>query len=268
MHDYDIAAPAPLCRVLAFAPEFGRNRGGSEYVFPISLSVYFGDIGSFGAEHGAAHSPLPGILCLCTGATIFSLQDVVIKLMSGSYPLSEVLAMRGLIACVPLAFLLHFGAIGLRALKSERLGLLLLRSALLLCSYTTYYLALANLPLAVGVALFFTAPLFIVILSGPLLGEKVSPAQFVAVAVGFIGVLVICFGPYFSAARDPASRSPPCSTPPFWWRWLPLVLWPWCLDGAPARRDRKRRGHGELPEYRLPDRRRGDRLCHQSRAGF
>ena len=127
---------------------------------------------------------------------MFSLQDVVIKLMSGGgYPLSEVLTVRGLIACVPLAFLLHFGGGGLTALFSPRWKILTFRAFLLLLSYTTYYLAIANMPLAVAVALFFAAPLFIVLLSGPMLGEKVRPAQFAAVLVGFLGVLVICFGP-------------------------------------------------------------------------
>ena len=120
---------------------------------------------------------LPGILCLCAGAAIFSLQDVIIKLMSDNYPLSEVLTIRCLVACAPLAVLLRFGGGGLRALKSGRLGLLLIRGALLLVSYIAYYLSLATLPLAVVVALFFAAPLFIVVLSGPLLGERVRLAQ-------------------------------------------------------------------------------------------
>ncbi len=140
--------------------------------------------------------PLRGITCLVAGAAIFSLQDVVIKLMSGGgYPLSEVLTVRGLIACVPLAFLLHFGGGGIMAIFSPRWKVLSFRAFLLLCSYTTYYLAIANMPLAVAVALFFAAPLFIVLLSGPMLGEKVRPAQIAAVIVGFVGVTVICFGP-------------------------------------------------------------------------
>nr|WP_298681856.1 DMT family transporter [uncultured Dongia sp.] len=144
----------------------------------------------------ARRGPLPGITCLVIGAAVFSLQDVVIKLMSGGgYPLSEVLTVRGFVACVPLAFLLHFGGGGLTALFSPRWKILTFRAFLLLCSYTTYYLAIANMPLAVAVALFFAAPLFIVLLSGPMLGEKVRPAQITAVVVGFVGVLVICFGP-------------------------------------------------------------------------
>lgn len=146
---------------------------------------------------------MPGILCLCAGAAIFSLQDVVIKLMSAGYPLSEVLTVRCLVACVPLAILLNYGGGGFRALKSGRLGLLLIRAALLLVSYTTYYLAMAQLPLAEVVALFFAAPLFIVVLSVPMLGEKVRLSQYLAVLVGFAGVVVICRPG--SGLLDPAS---------------------------------------------------------------
>ncbi len=150
----------------------------------------------------SARGPLPGITCLVLGAAIFSLQDVVIKLMSGDgYPLSQVLTVRGFVACVPLALLLHFGGGGVMALISPRWKVLTLRAALLLFSYTTYYLAIANLPLAVAVALFFAAPLFIVLLSGPMLGEKVRGTQIAAVIIGFVGVMVICFGPSLIGAE-------------------------------------------------------------------
>jgi drug/metabolite transporter (DMT)-like permease len=140
----------------------------------------------------ASNQTLRGILCLCGGALIFSAQDVIIKMMSGGYPLGQVLTLRCLVACVPLYFLLHFGGGGLRALNSRRLGMLIFRAVLLLGAYTSYYLAMATLPLAVAVALFFAAPLFIVLLAQPYLGEKVGLRQLFAVMVGFGGVIVIC----------------------------------------------------------------------------
>ena len=144
-----------------------------------------------------AHAPranqtLRGILCLCAGALIFSAQDVIIKMMSGGYPLGQVLTIRCLVACVPLYFLLHFGGGGLRALNSQRMGMLIFRAVMLLGAYTSYYLAMATIPLAVAVALFFAAPLFIVLLAQPYLGEKVGLRQLLAVLVGFGGVVVIC----------------------------------------------------------------------------
>ena len=55
----------------------------------------------------------------------------------------------------------------------------------------TFFLALAVLPLADATALFFAAPLFITLLSIPILGEKVGPLRLSAVAIGFLGVVVM-----------------------------------------------------------------------------
>jgi drug/metabolite transporter (DMT)-like permease len=132
-----------------------------------------------------------GILFLCAGAFVFSLQDVAIKWLSGTYPVSQVLAVRSVVAFAPILLLLHLEG-GLAGLRSRRLGLLLFRGALLFLSYTAYYLAVAAIPLAEAVSLFYSAPLFIAALSVPLLRETVAPRQWAAVLFGFLGVLVIC----------------------------------------------------------------------------
>ena len=58
-------------------------------------------------------------------------------------------------------------------------------------AYTTYYLAFPSMPLANVVALWFTAPLFVTVLSGPFLGEKVGARRWVVTVLGFVGVLII-----------------------------------------------------------------------------
>jgi len=128
---------------------------------------------------------------LCSGVLVFSLQDVILKYMSGSYPVTEAVAMRSFTA-VPLLFLfVHFRAArGLGSLVSRRLGSHALRSVIMMCAYTTYYLALPAMPLAEVVTLFFTGPLFITALSYPMLRERVAPKQWLAVVVGFVGVVV------------------------------------------------------------------------------
>lgn len=149
------------------------------------------------AESGIAAPPLPdrarlqGVLFLCTGALVFSLQDVIIKGIAGTYPVAQVLAIRSVVAFLPLLLLLRREG-GLRTLRSRRRPLLLFRGLCLFSSYTAYYLAIAALPLAEVVALFYAAPLIIVALSAGLLGERIGIRPLVAVAVGFVGVLVIC----------------------------------------------------------------------------
>lgn len=134
---------------------------------------------------------LAGILYLCAGAFVFSLQDVVIKWISGAYPITQVLTTRCIVAIGPLLLLLAWDG-GIKGLRTRRLGLLLLRGGFLFLSYTAYYLAIAALPLAEAVALFYSAPLFILALSVPLLGERAHPRQWLAVLFGFLGMLVVC----------------------------------------------------------------------------
>jgi drug/metabolite transporter (DMT)-like permease len=133
---------------------------------------------------------IKGILCLCAGIAVFSIQDVVIKLVSGEYPVHEALIIRSLTALPLLLLLVAFDG-GLVTLNSRRPWLLIGRGALNFTAYTAYYLGLAALPIATCVALFFTAPLFITLLSVAALGERVGPRRWTAVVVGFLGVVVM-----------------------------------------------------------------------------
>lgn len=80
---------------------------------------------------------------------------------------------------------------GFQLLRATHYGLHILRAFLMFASFMTYYLALAALPLAETVSLFFSAPLFITILSVSVLGEKVELGDWLAVFVGFLGVIVM-----------------------------------------------------------------------------
>ena len=55
----------------------------------------------------------------------------------------------------------------------------------------SFFAGLRSLPLAEAIAVAFTAPLFVAVLSGPVLGEKVGPRRWGAVVVGFLGALVM-----------------------------------------------------------------------------
>lgn len=131
-----------------------------------------------------------GILCLCLGIFIFSLQDAIIKAVSGDYPLTQVVATRCLVSAPILLAMIHFEG-GIGAIISPELRTLAGRAALLLLAYTTYYMAFPALPLADAVALYFTVPLFTIALAAPLLGEAIGWRRISAVLVGFAGVLVM-----------------------------------------------------------------------------
>ena len=136
------------------------------------------------------HDSSLGILCLCAGLGLFSVQDLILKLLSGSYPLSQAMVFRSLTA-LPLLLLLAAFDGGVRTLFTPGTRAMIGRGLVMFVAYAAYYLALPALPLASAVALYFSAPLFITLLSVPMLGETVGWRRLSAVLAGFGGVLII-----------------------------------------------------------------------------
>jgi drug/metabolite transporter (DMT)-like permease len=81
--------------------------------------------------------------------------------------------------------------VGWRALFGNDLGALMLRALIMFVSYTAYYMAFPAMPLADAVALYFTVPLFVIALAGPFLGEHSGWRVWMAVLLGFFGVMVM-----------------------------------------------------------------------------
>lgn len=131
-----------------------------------------------------------GIGYVLLGVILFSVQDVIVKQISGSYPVHEVVSIRSIIALFLLLGAAHFSG-GISKLRTNRLGLHLIRGFLMLISYITYYLAIAALPLADAIALYFVAPLFVTVLSVLLLKEKMIGRRWLALLCGFVGILII-----------------------------------------------------------------------------
>ena len=133
---------------------------------------------------------LRAVAILAAGKLLFAIQDVIIKEMSGDYPVHQIMAIRGLVAIPILLLLIHFRG-GLGMLRRHRPALHLLRGALMLTAFMCFYVALAGTSLTTATALFFTAPFFITLLSIPLLGEQVGLRRFASIGVGFAGVLIV-----------------------------------------------------------------------------
>lgn len=136
-------------------------------------------------------SNLTGILCVVGAMVAFTTNDMAVKWLSGGYPLHEIVFFRSSIAIViTLAVLVPMEG-GYRILRSPRPGLHLLRGLSVVIANLTFFASIAVLPLAEATAIFFVAPLMITLLSIPFLGEKVGLRRFAAVAVGFVGVIVM-----------------------------------------------------------------------------
>jgi drug/metabolite transporter (DMT)-like permease len=136
------------------------------------------------------NSPLKAISFLIAGVFVFSLQDVIIKWISGNYPVHEIVFIRSVFAVIPILLIARLEG-GFQLLRTRHYGLHIIRAVLMFAAYMSFYLSLAALPLAETVSLFFSAPLFITILSVTLLREKVKIGGWIAVLVGFFGVIVM-----------------------------------------------------------------------------
>ena len=133
---------------------------------------------------------LQAVAIMSAGKLLFAIQDVIIKEMSGGYPVHQIMTIRGLAAIPLLLILIHFTS-GLPGLRQHRPLLHLTRGSLMLVAFMLFYTALAGTSLTTATALFFTAPFFITLLSIPLLGEKVGYRRFISIGVGFVGVVIV-----------------------------------------------------------------------------
>ncbi len=131
-----------------------------------------------------------GILLGLLAYALFSVHDATIKWLVAALPVWEVLFFRSfaiLIVCL---------AIGRRRLLERVLttpmkGPLIFRSVMILAAWVLYFTAARSLPLAQLLSLYFAAPLIVTVLSVPMLGERVSPGHWLAVLIGFVGVMVV-----------------------------------------------------------------------------
>lgn len=135
-------------------------------------------------------SPLKSICYLLGSVFVFSLHDVIIKWISGKYPVHEIVLIRSFFAIIPILFIAYLEG-GLNLLRTKHYVAHIIRSLLMFATYISFFLALTCLPLAETVSLFFSAPIFITILSVISLGEKVEFRSWIAVLVGFFGVIIM-----------------------------------------------------------------------------
>jgi S-adenosylmethionine uptake transporter len=129
-------------------------------------------------------------MLVCIGVFAISVNDLLIKALSGGYPLHQIVFTRTAIG-IFLSLLILFREGGLSLLRTSRPGLHVLRGLLLVGANMTFFASLAALPLGLTTALFYVGPLFITLFSFVFLREKVGPLRLGAICVGFLGVVVM-----------------------------------------------------------------------------
>lgn len=137
-----------------------------------------------------AASPLLGILCITAAMTLLTVSDAIVRGLTDRLPIMAVVFLRSFVAVLPVLVMLHVQRAWL-GLRTPRLAAQLARGALIIASYTLYLKGLTSgLSFALAVALVFTSPLFVALLSPVFLGERVTRWRWLGTIVGFAGVLV------------------------------------------------------------------------------
>jgi len=138
------------------------------------------------------HSSPPGarlgVLLYILGIFLFSLNDALGKWIVADYGVGQLMAMRSVGAALVLAPMLRRS--GAPVLETRQAPLQLLRVACMAADTFSFFFAVRSMPLADALTFYMASPLIVVALSAPLLGERVEPFRWVAVGVGFVGVVI------------------------------------------------------------------------------
>lgn len=138
----------------------------------------------------ASDRPARAILYVVLAIALLTGQDAVIKWLTVRYPVIEILFIRSLVA-MPTIFVLLAVTGRLRLLHTRRPAQHLLRVVLHFMAFICFFGALRLMPLADTLAITFSAPILIVLFGAVILKERVGPWRWSAVAVGFVGILVM-----------------------------------------------------------------------------
>lgn len=128
-----------------------------------------------------------GILIALCGFALLSVGDAVIKTMSGEWSPLAVAALRFALGSAGLSILLAANE-GEESFRPRSTRLQAARGFCLAAASLCFFSAIFVMPLATAMALAFVSPVIVALLSGPILGEKVRPAVWVASLAALVGV--------------------------------------------------------------------------------
>ena len=134
--------------------------------------------------------PLLGVLYMCVACALFPIMNGLVKLLAAKYDPAQIVWFR-IFVHLGLVALVFTPRMGLDLFRTQRIGLQFLSSVLMLLSTLFFFSAVKFVGVAEAIAVSFVAPLAVVFLAWPLLGERITALRVVAVVVGFAGVLVV-----------------------------------------------------------------------------
>lgn len=140
-------------------------------------------------RESASGTVLAGIGFAIAGYGLFTLQDAAVKWLVTDHAVWQVLFVRSVTLTATLLLIGRRPAVE-KAMRSRHKGAMLLRAPVILGAWICYYSAARHLGLAELTTLYYAAPIIVILLSIALLKEKVHATRWIAVGIGFAGVLV------------------------------------------------------------------------------
>ena len=131
-----------------------------------------------------------GVSAALLSILCFSTMDAMVKWLGSDYSVFQIMFFRCNVAMVPILFILYRAG-GIRILRTSRPWMHTIRSLLGMLAMVTAFYGFTVLPLADASAVFYMAPLIGTALSVPILGEHVGIRRWLAILIGFTGVLII-----------------------------------------------------------------------------
>lgn len=134
--------------------------------------------------------PIAGVSLMAFAMFMAAGIDVSVKALASDYSTAQIVLLRSLFA-LPIVLLICQRQSGLKALATPRWGWQIYRGLLTAGANFGFFYALAHVPIVTALMLSYIGPVLIVLLSRPLLGERVALYQWLGIVVAFTGVLIV-----------------------------------------------------------------------------
>jgi drug/metabolite transporter (DMT)-like permease len=129
------------------------------------------------------------VLLMALAMLCFTTLDSIMRALYAEHPLAMIVFIRNLVQVAGLSILMP--VIGTRVMRTQRVGIHVLRGACMVLSTVFITLALVNLPMAQTYSITFSTPLMATIIAAVALGERPAGLQWLCIFVGLVGVVIV-----------------------------------------------------------------------------
>lgn len=190
----DAEAPGPPLSGQTGSRDMGRETAPAQTGGPVPIpgaeAMAPSTQEGHGGAHDAGHDPLRAALWMAGSIASFIAMAVAGRAASVRHDTFEIMTWRSLIG-LALVLAVAAGTRRLGEISTKRLGSHVLRNLFHFSGQNLWFYALTAIPLAQVFALEFTSPIWVVLLSPLVLGERITKARALSAAIGFVGVLIV-----------------------------------------------------------------------------